>query len=314
MFRLITAAVALTAIGLAAGSAAAQTYGFGTMGEGTNSYSTGSAITKLMVEELGLEARVQPSGGTTDFLPLLNAGELDFGIANVLETAQAHRGEGPWSGAAQDNIRVVAAVAPLRVAVFVAADSDINTMADLAGKRVTTQFSRIQTLGIVFPALLANAGLTLDDIVEVPVPHVVPGADAFVDGQVDAFFFAVVPSKPAQVHASIPLKVLPFDTSDEAVARMQALFPFLRIATVNPIPPLPFVTEPTPVMAYDNLMITGAHVSDEVVQAVADGLANGKAALAASYPPLAAFNPDGIGAGDLGTPYHDGIVAWAASR
>ena len=161
---------------IAAGSAAAQTYGFGTMGEGTNSYSTGSAITKLMVEELGLEARVQPSGGTTDFLPLLNAGELDFGIANVLETAQAHRGEGPWSGAAQDNIRVVAAVAPLRVAVFVAADSDINTMADLAGKRVTTQFSRIQTLGIVFPALLANAGLTLDDIVEVPVRPIMTGS------------------------------------------------------------------------------------------------------------------------------------------
>ena len=109
-------------------------------------------------------------------------------------------------------------------------------------------------------------------------------------------------------------KVLPFDTSDEAVARMQAMFPFGRIGTVRPIPPLPFVTEPTPVMEYDNLMLTGAHVSDEVIQAVADGLANGKEALAASYPPLAAFKPDAIGTVDLGTPYHDGIVAWAASR
>ncbi len=73
MIRLITSTIALAAIGLAAGPAGAQTYGFGTMGEGTNSYSIGSAITKLMVEELGLEARVQPSGGTTDFLPLWSA-------------------------------------------------------------------------------------------------------------------------------------------------------------------------------------------------------------------------------------------------
>ena len=292
----------------------AQTYGFGTMGQGTNSFNTGSAITKLMVEKLGIEARVQPSGGTTDFLPELDGGSLDFGIANVLETSQAFNGDGPWEGNALKNIRVVAPVAPLRVAFFVAADSDINSIADLKGKRVTSRFSRIQTLSVIFPAALANGGLTLDDIVEVPVPHVVPGAEAFLDGRADAFFFAVVPSKPAEVHASKPVKVLPYDDSPEAVARMKAIFPFARMTTQAPIPPLPFVTAPTKVMEYDNLMITGAHVSNDIMEKVADGLANGKADLGASYAPLRAFNPGNIGKGDLGTPFHDGVLAWVASQ
>lgn len=312
MRHLIAPLAVAAGLGLAA-PAPAQTYGIGTMGEGTNSYSTGAAIARLMVEDLSLEARVQPFGGTTDYLPEINSGGVDFGIANVLEAAEAYQGAGPWDGAAQDNLRVVAPVAPLRVAVFVAADSDINSIPDLRGKRVTTQFSRIQSLDLIFDAVLANGGLTLHDLVEVPVPHVVPGADAFLDGQVDAFFFAVVPSKPAQVHATIPLKILPFDTSEEAVGRMTEIFPYGRIGTAAPIPPLPFVTEPTPILEYDNLLVTGAHVPDDVVQSVADGLVAGKEDLAAAYAPLAAFNPDRIGQGDLGTPYHDGIVAWASS-
>ena len=306
-----TAAAAVMAL---AGAAHAQTYGFGTMGQGTNSFSTGSAIAKLMVEDLDLQARVQPTGGTTDFLPDLNSGFLDFGIANILEVSDAFNGEGPWQGNALTNIRIASVVAPLRVAMFVRADSDIQSIADLKGKRVTSQFTRIQTLSKVFPATLANGGLTLDDIVEVPVPHVVPGADAFLDGRADAFFFAVVPSKPAEVHASVPLRVLPFDDSAEAIARMQEIFPFGRIGTVNPVPPLPFVTAPTPVMEYDNLMITADHVPDEVLEQVAAGLAGGKEQLAAAYPALRAFNPAGIVMDDAPVPYHDGVLSWAAKQ
>lgn len=313
MNRILMSTLVAGAMAVAGHTASAQIHGFGTMGEGTNSFSTASAITSLLVQG-GIEARLQPSGGTTDFLPDLNSGALSFGIANILEASQAFNGEGPWEGNALENLRVVTPVAPLRVAFFVAADSDMHTIADLAGKRVTSQFSRIQTLSVIFPAALANGGLTLADISQVPVPHVVPGADAFADGRADAFFFAVVPSKPAQVHASIPLRVLPYDTSPEAVARMQEVFAFAEIGTVNPIPPLPFITEPTPVMSYPNLMLTAAHVADDVLEAVAEGLANGKDALGAAYAPLRAFNPAGIGQGDMGTPYHDGVLSWAASQ
>ena len=67
MKRLLIGAVAAAAFAVVGATAQAQTYGFGTMGEGTNSFSTASAISKLMVEKLGLQSRLQPTGGTSTF-------------------------------------------------------------------------------------------------------------------------------------------------------------------------------------------------------------------------------------------------------
>ena len=78
-------AVLAGAIGLASIPAQAQTRGFGTMNPGTLSNNIGSAIAKLMVEKLKIEARIQPHRGTTDYVPLINSGELDFGISNSPE-------------------------------------------------------------------------------------------------------------------------------------------------------------------------------------------------------------------------------------
>ncbi len=310
MNRLLLSAVTAAFLALGGTAVQAQTYGFGTMSQGTNSFGMGSAISKLMIEEMGIEARVQSFQGTSQFLPDLDAGALDFGIANVLETLQAYEGQGPWQGSPLTNIRVLTAMTPLRVAFMVAADSDIDSIDDLAGKRVTTRFGSIQTLVLIQSALLANGGLTFDDLVEVPVTGLRQGATAFLEGQADAFFFAVVPGIPVETHSSKALKVVPLDDSPEAVARMQEVFPLARVDVVPPIPPLPYVTAPTPAMAYDNLLVTGAHVPAEVVEQVAAGLAAGKETLGASFPPLRAFNPERIGQGELGAPFHDGVVSW----
>jgi uncharacterized protein len=82
---LVTACLLLL---LAGGWARAQgIMGIGTMAPGSLSYSTGSVIAELMVRELAIETRVQPNAGESTLLALLNAGELDFAVANALEAA-----------------------------------------------------------------------------------------------------------------------------------------------------------------------------------------------------------------------------------
>ena len=96
VFSVLAGAIVLaSATGLASGSAQAQTRGFGTMNPGTLSNNIGSVIAKLMVEKLGIQARIQPHRGTTDYVPLINSGELDFGISNVIEISNAFHGKGP---------------------------------------------------------------------------------------------------------------------------------------------------------------------------------------------------------------------------
>ena len=65
---------------LAAGfatQAPAQQLGIGTMSQGTSGYSMGSAIAAVLSEN-GIDALVQPSAGTSAYLPLIQFGELDF--------------------------------------------------------------------------------------------------------------------------------------------------------------------------------------------------------------------------------------------
>ncbi len=297
-----------------ASSALADTVGVGTMSQGTLSFSTGSVIAKVMKERMGMEARVQPNTGETVLVPLLNNGEIDFGIANVLEAADAYLGQGDYAGRPQTNLRIAAVLYPLRTVMFVHKDSEIRTIADLKGKRVTFGFSAMGTIDTVLKSLLANGGLTDADIKPVLVPNVVKGAEQFVNGRADAFFFAVGAAKVAEVNASVPIRAIPMGDSPDAVARMNAVFPGGYLVEVPPLPNFAGVLEPTKVLAYDNILLTGAHVSNEMTRTVADGLARHKEDLVAGFPLFRGFDPDKIYKAGMQVPYHPGVEEWAKKR
>lgn len=296
------------------GTAQAQTVGVGTMSQGTISYSTGSALAKVMNEDMGLQARVQPNSGETTLLPLINSGDFDFGIANVLEVYEAYNGEGTFAGRPQPNLRVAAAMYPLRTAMYVRADSDIYSLEDLRGKRVTFGFSAMGSISVVMESLLANAGLTTSDIRPVMVPNVVAGADQLQNGRADAFFFAVGGAKTAEVNAVIPLRVIPMNTDDASVARMQAVFPEGYIAIAPPLPNFAGVSEPTPVLTYDNMLVTNASVSDERIQRVLDGMVNNIDSLIAGMPLFSGLIPDQVYKESILTPYHPAVIEWSKTR
>ena len=51
--------------------------------QGSIFYSASVAIGKLLDEKLKMQVRVQPMGGSSTYIPLLNRGETDFGLTNV---------------------------------------------------------------------------------------------------------------------------------------------------------------------------------------------------------------------------------------
>lgn len=312
--KLISLATALALTFAIVGSAMAQTVGIGTMSQGTISYGSGSVLARVLNTEMGMQARVQPNAGETTLLPLVNSGEYDFGIANVLESYEAYTGSGTFNGRPQPNLRIAAAMFPLRTAIFVRADSDIHTLADLEGKRLSYGFSAMGSINVVLEALLANGGLSGSDIRPVMVPNVVAGADALQNGRADAFFFAVGGAKPSEVHAVIPLRVLPMSEDPADIARMQAIFPDGYISTVPPLPAFAGVNVPTPVLSYDNMLVTNDQVSDDMIFAVLDALASNKDALAAGVPLFGGMNPDALYKDDIVTPYHPAAREWQQRR
>ena len=290
----------------ASGSAAAQpgVLGLGTMAAGSLSYGTGSVIAEMMVDDLKLETRVQPHSGESTLLGLLAAGELDFAIANALEAAEAFTGEGGFAGRPQGELRIAAVLYPLRVGLFVRAESDIQTIADLRGRRVTAGFSASTAIASLLEAALAGGGLSSTDIVPVPVTNVVAGAEQFADGRSDAFFFAIGAAKVTEIDATTPLRLLPLEGDEVVLARVQDVVAEAYIDELAAGPGLVGFSGPTPVLAFDNLLLTSTATAPEVVAAVVGGLAHHHESLMAGFPPFRGLDPNGLTKPGLRTPFH----------
>lgn len=59
---------------------------------GTVFYALASGLAKVASEGAPTQFVVQPYSGTSTFLPLLNTGEVDFGINNAVDMALSYRG------------------------------------------------------------------------------------------------------------------------------------------------------------------------------------------------------------------------------
>jgi TRAP transporter TAXI family solute receptor len=282
-----TAAFALAA------AAQAQVLGFGSAPQGSIGYNMSSAIAKVMSENAALQSRVQPYSGSSAVLPLVNSGELDLAVCNVLEIQEAANGEGPYQGRKQANLRVLAVIFPLLSSMFVRKDSPIKSLADLKGKRIPAGFSAQVTLDRIIDAVLANGGVERKDVVPVLVPNVVRGADDFVEGKTDAGFFAIGAAKVLEVHKSTGgIRYLPLSDDPKAVAAMQKHLSYGYVTEVKPSPAFAGVDVPTKLMAYDYLVAVGAHVKDDVAYRIAKAMYEGKPKLIESLGAFRGFNPD----------------------
>ena len=293
-----------------AGLAQAAPLGIGTSAQGAATYSMGSAIAKVASDKSDLQIRVQPQGGTGKVVPLVNTGRLDLGLANILEVTNAIKGRGPFKGKANPNLKVIGVMYPFRVGYFVKADSPIKTIADIKGQRIGSEYSSQKIIGILTKSLLANAGLSMDDMKPVPVATIVQQADDFAAGKLDIGFFAVGAGKVAQVNAAVGgIRFIPVDSSPEAMARLQKTVPPAYAQLTQPSKGLPGVVGPTELMAFDYLLYAGAHVPDEVIYELTKTIASNKAGLAASFGAFNSLNPEKMPK-DIGLPHHPGAIKY----
>lgn len=273
----------------------AQALGFGSAPQGSIGYNMSSAIARTIAEAEGIQSRVQPYSGSSAVLPLVNTGELDLTVCNVLEMQEAVNGEGPYAGRKQANLRVLGVIFPLYSSIFVRKDSPIKTLADLKGKRVPYGFTAQVTLERIVSAILATGGLSNKDIVPVLVPNVIRGADDFMEGKIDGGFFAIGAAKVAEVHKAVGgIRYLPVPDDPAAVAAMRALMPYAYVTEVKPSPAFVGLDGPTKLMAYDYLVAVGAHVKDDTVYKIAKAMYENKAKLVESLRAFNSFNPDGM--------------------
>jgi hypothetical protein len=304
------AATAAALCGLVMGEAAAQQrLIFATQDPGTLYHTLGGGFAKLLSDELGHQATIQPYGGSSVYLPLIDNGEAHLGFSSALDAGAAYNGEGEWKEL--PNLRALARVMGLRTAMMVRADSGIATIEDLRGKRVVTDLKGAVAMGGVIRAMLASGGLTDQDVETVEVGNVTQGNTALIEGNVDATFIAIGIPLVKQAHAAIPGGVAYVDLGPDAtpeVMRQHAdgVYP----AEVPPTEAMPEVTEPVTVSAFDILLLTGTQTPEDVAHDVVQTVYESFEQLKKDYPPLRAGEREKVASTANTVPYHPGAVAF----
>lgn len=307
MKSILTASVAALGI-LAALPAAAQNVGIATSNPGSLFHNIATAVANA-ANAGGLNTTIQPATSPNQFIPFVDQGGIEFGVSNLQEVNYAITGDAWWDGRENPNIRVVAHLQPLVAAMFVREDSDIMSVADLAGQAMTDGYTAQNTILPQLSAFYATAGLTRDDVDKVSVASVVAGADAFMAGDTVGFYFAHGAGKVREADAAVGgLRALGVaDDSDAGLAAAREHWPTASFMTL-PAGAMPGVLEDTTYIAFPQVIFTHANAPDEAVYAMAKAMYEHAAVMGETFPPMRAFRPENMRGDPGNAEFHPGAL------
>ena len=311
MLKLVTAGMFAVCL---APAAQAQVLSFSTPPQGSVWNTMASVISGEARDSAGMKMVVQPYGGNAQMMQAVNDTLAEFSLNDVNDVITATSGTGEYN-TAMPNLRVVARINPFPVGLYVKQSSGLTSISELKGHSVPSGWDAFPIARSHISAILAAGGLGWDDVKQVPVPELIRGSDDMASGRVDSAFFAVGGPKVAEIDASVGgVRFLSVDANDETLAKIREIRPAFYFAEVAPSPVRVGVTEPTMFVTWDNVLVAGAHVSDEAVEKLLAVLFDQSEAIGGAYPPLRALNLETAFKEYPGVEYHPGAVAFFKAR
>jgi uncharacterized protein len=286
---------------------------------GTVFYALASGLAKVVSDATPMQMAVQPYTGTSTFMPLLNSGELDFGINNFVDMALAFQGSERLKIGGQNpfphipNVRLVMRGSPFLVGLLVRKDSPIKTIYDIKGKRLTGEYPAQLAVWYNMFGALASAGLTWKDAKVVAVPAANEGVDALVQGRADVTQHALNSAKVREADAAIGVRHLSIDCSLEGEKRLRQAVPGYYPRIVKAGAALA-VVEDTCFTAYDICLTAPKVATDTVVVAVLKAIWDNIDKLPPFHPAFNEWTRERAVDPDVTIPYHPGAILFYKER
>jgi uncharacterized protein len=280
---------------------------------GTVFYALASGLAKVVSDATPMQMTVQPYTGTSTFMPLLNSGELDFGINNFVDMALAYQGPERLKIGGQNpfphipNVRLIMRGSPFLVGLLVRKDSPIKTLYDIKGKRLTGEYPAQLANWYIMFAALASAGLSWKDVKVVAVPAANEGVDALVQGRADAALHALNSAKVREADSAIGVRHLSIDCSLEGEKRLRQAVPGYYPRIIKAGAALA-VVEDTCFTAYDICLTSPKAASDAVVVAVLKAVWDNIEKLPPFHPAFNEWTRERAVDPDVTIPYHPGAI------
>jgi TRAP transporter TAXI family solute receptor len=203
----------------------AQFITIGTGGVTGTYYPTGGAICRMMNKEkkkTGIRCSVESTGGSVYNVNTINAGELDFGIAQSDTAYQAYHGEGKFKDKAITGLRSVMAIYPELLAFVVTKKSGIKKLTDIKGKKVNIDVPGSGTR-MTTEIVLDAFGIKLSDLALANELKSSEGPTMLKDNKIDGYFgvFGHPTANIKDAANSVDIDLVPIDGKpvDDLVAK-----------------------------------------------------------------------------------------------
>lgn len=315
---IVTLAWAALAPGDAHAQPAVRSVTLGSNQPGSVAYAAASAVAKVVSDAAPVQVVVQPYAGATTYFPILNSGELDFGFVSAPDMVLSYQrdpapelgGKNPYPHT--PNIRLVMRGAPIITTLLVKKDSPINTLNDVKGMRVTAQYpAQLLNHRLIF-AYLASAGMSWDDVRQIPVPAVNEGVDAMVQGRADVSLHALNAAKVREAHAAVGVRVVSADCSPEGEQRLRkigGLYPRVIKAGGGAA-----VDQDTCMIAFDYYLATHRGAPGQVIPVVLKALWENAEKLPSFHPFLREWTRERAVDPHVTIPYHPEAIRFYQER
>lgn len=269
-----------------------------------------NAIAKVATEKGGISVRARELGSEAQFIPMVNAKQVDLGLSNSFQVVFAHAGKSIFEGRRHPNLRLAFALMPVTIGIAVRADSDIRTISDLKGKRVPGGFTNLRTGQLMWGSVLANAGLTKSDVKEIPVSSYLAMWNQFKQGRLDACNVVVGGSTAKDLSAAVGgLRFISWNDDDRSVKAMQVVQPGSTVEEIQPPPEAGKPHPPVKIQFIRFLIFTHADASADAIYRLTAAVHDNEAELLKSGPLWKRFKASSM-ALKYGVPYHDGAVRY----
>ncbi len=276
-----------------AGAASAATFiNIGTGSTGGTYYPVGAGMAKVWNSAIpGMKANAQSTGGTAQNLALLGKGEAEVIFADGLYFF-AYEGKGAFEGKAMKELRGLVPLYAEPIHFLVAKGSNIKTIQDLKGKRVSVGAVGSGT-EVTVRTLLKVAGLDPDKDIKPENLGLSDTAGAFADKNIDAAL-TVGALGIAGVVEITTLGTAEFrDIPADVVAKLGKELPYYLPFDI-PANTYKGQTKPVKAMASWNVLITTDKLGDEDAYKMTKALYEHKQDILNISTRLASMSPENL--------------------
>jgi uncharacterized protein len=307
----LIAATGLTIGAMTLGTASAKTLIMATDRTGTLYYATGSALAKVLTTKSGHRVVVRAFGGPDSYIHQMNKGDYDFTVVSSNSAWFNYHGKTRSKKAAKDLRLVRSGGGALKLGFIVYNDSDIKTVSQVKGRKLTSDFGGHAAVGPIVTAALGSVGLGWKDVQPVKVSGVLDAPRSLGAGRVEVAWGSLGMPVIREIHAKRQIRYLSFKNDAETLALFrERVFPGIRLTDMPPIKHLGLQEKKTTLITSDTYFLTHKNMDPKVLNDVLEAMWENEKEVQKSHFSLRGFS-NKTAASDLPVmPYHPVAIAF----